>query len=128
MLNQTFMYQSEVVESRQKIARVQIRRLANIPIQPPPFRELPKTRWISDWSAGRRWSSAAADSGPGIHLPYMRYEQQQGAGLAAPKLVPMRRRAIASDTRRKPAGALSEAARQEIDFLLARIAAKDPRG
>lgn len=62
-----------------------------------------------------------------IHLPYMRYEHQQGVGLAARKYVMMRRGAIASDTQRKPAGVLTEAARREIDFLLARIAAKDPR-
>jgi 4-hydroxy-tetrahydrodipicolinate synthase len=39
----------------------------------------------------------------------------------------MRRGAIASDAQRKPASALSERARTEIDYLLARLAARDPR-
>jgi 4-hydroxy-tetrahydrodipicolinate synthase len=58
------------------------------------------------------------------HLPYLRYEQQQGIGLAVRKYVMMKRGAIASDAQRKPAGALSATARQEIDFLLARLEAR----
>jgi 4-hydroxy-tetrahydrodipicolinate synthase len=61
------------------------------------------------------------------HLPYIRYEQQQGVGLAARKYVMMRRGAIASDAQRRPGAALTPAARAEIDYLLARLAARDPR-
>jgi 4-hydroxy-tetrahydrodipicolinate synthase len=61
------------------------------------------------------------------HLPYLRYEQQQGVGLAVRKYVLMRRGAIASDAQRKPASALSPQARAEVDHLLARLAARDPR-
>ncbi|WP_029352943.1 dihydrodipicolinate synthase family protein [Bosea sp. 117] len=61
------------------------------------------------------------------HLPLIRYEQQQGVGLAVRKYVLMRRGVIASDAQRKPAGRLSETARAEIDYLLARLARKDPR-
>lgn len=42
MLNQTFMFETQVASSRQTIAKVEIHQLKNIPIQPPPFRELPK--------------------------------------------------------------------------------------
>lgn len=56
-----------------------------------------------------------------LHLPYLRYEQQQGVGLAARKYVMMKRGAIASDTQRKPGSALTAAARDEIDYLLARM-------
>lgn len=61
------------------------------------------------------------------HLPLIRYEQQQGVGLAVRKYVLMRRGVIASDAQRKPAGRLSETARAEIDYLLARLALKDRR-
>jgi 4-hydroxy-tetrahydrodipicolinate synthase len=61
------------------------------------------------------------------HLPLVRYEQQPGAGLAVRKYVMMRRGIIASDTLRKPGAALSAAARAEVDYLLARLARKDPR-
>ncbi len=61
------------------------------------------------------------------HLPLIRYEQQQGVGLAVRKYVLMRRGIIASDAQRKPAGRLSETARAEIDYLLARLALKDRR-
>ncbi|RWQ39892.1 MAG: hypothetical protein E5Y88_19300 [Mesorhizobium sp.] len=43
MLNQTFMYENAVVASRQKIANVEIHQLKNIPIEPPPLRDLPRT-------------------------------------------------------------------------------------
>jgi 4-hydroxy-tetrahydrodipicolinate synthase len=62
------------------------------------------------------------------HLPYLRYEQQQGIGLAVRKYVLMRRGAIASDAQRKPASRLSPQARAEVDYLLARLAARVPRG
>jgi len=61
------------------------------------------------------------------HLPLLRYEQQQGVGLAVRKYVLMRRGFIASDTQRKPAAALSAAARAEVDYLLARLALRDAR-
>ena len=61
------------------------------------------------------------------HLPLIRYEQQPGPGLAVRKYVMMRRGIIASDTLRKPAAALSAAARAEVDYLLSRLATKDAR-
>lgn len=61
------------------------------------------------------------------HLPLVRYEQQQGVGLAVRKYVLMRRGFIASDAQRKPAAALSAAARAEVDYLLARLAHHDAR-
>ncbi len=61
------------------------------------------------------------------HLPLIRYEQQPGPGLAVRKYVMMRRGIIASDTLRKPGAALTPAARAEVDYLLARLALKDPR-
>ena len=38
------------------------------------------------------------------HLPLVRYEQQQGVGLAMRKYVMMRRGILASDAQRKPGG------------------------
>jgi 4-hydroxy-tetrahydrodipicolinate synthase len=61
------------------------------------------------------------------HLPLIRYEQQPGVGLAVRKYVMMRRGIIACDALRKPGPALTPAARAEVDYLLARLAAKDPR-
>ncbi len=61
------------------------------------------------------------------HLPLVRYEQQQGVGLAVRKYVLMRCGWLASDSQRKPATALSATARQEIEFLLARLARSDAR-
>ncbi len=61
------------------------------------------------------------------HLPYLRYEHQQGVGLAVRKYVMMKRGAIASDAQRKPGSGLTATARQEIDFLLSRLALKDGR-
>ena len=62
------------------------------------------------------------------HLPYLRYEQQQGPlGLAVRKYVFRRRGILSSDAQRKPSMALSAQAKAEIDFLLARIACTDPR-
>ena len=60
------------------------------------------------------------------HLPLVRYEQQPGAGLAVRKYVLKRRGIIASDAQRKPGGALSAAARAEVDYLLARLARFEP--
>lgn len=61
------------------------------------------------------------------HLPMIRMEQQPGVGLAVRKYLLMRRGAIACDVQRKPGVALSEAGRAEIDYLLGRLARKDPR-
>src|SRR5579862_694238 len=61
------------------------------------------------------------------HLPLIRYEQQQGIGLAVRKYVLQKRGAIAHDTQRVPGGSLSAAARAEIDYLLGRLARHDPR-
>ena len=61
------------------------------------------------------------------HLPLLRYEQQQGLGLAVRKYVMMRRGLIASDAQRKPGSALSAAAKSEVEFLLARLARTDRR-
>ncbi|SMO80394.1 4-hydroxy-tetrahydrodipicolinate synthase [Paracoccus laeviglucosivorans] len=62
-----------------------------------------------------------------LHLPLIRYEQQPVVGLAVRKHVLMRRGIISSDTQRKPWPALSATAREEVDYLLSRIARKDPR-
>jgi 4-hydroxy-tetrahydrodipicolinate synthase len=61
------------------------------------------------------------------HLPLVRYEQQQGVGLAVRKYVLQKRGAIAHDAQRKPGAALSALARQEIDYLLSRVARHDAR-
>jgi 4-hydroxy-tetrahydrodipicolinate synthase len=61
------------------------------------------------------------------HLPLIRYEQQPGVGLAVRKYVLMRRGLLASDAQRKPASAMSSRAREEVDYLLARLARKDAR-
>jgi 4-hydroxy-tetrahydrodipicolinate synthase len=55
------------------------------------------------------------------HLPLIRYEQQPGVGLAVRKYILKKRGVIASDAQRKPASALSDAARAEVDYLLARV-------
>lgn len=61
------------------------------------------------------------------HLPLLRYEQQQGIGLAVRKYVLQKRGAIAHDVQRKPGGSLSATAKAEVDYLLARLARRDPR-
>ncbi|HMO28478.1 dihydrodipicolinate synthase family protein [Enterovirga sp.] len=61
------------------------------------------------------------------HLPLIRYEQQQGVGLAVRKYVLMRRGIIASDAQRKPGAALSAESRKEVDYLLSRLARFDRR-
>jgi 4-hydroxy-tetrahydrodipicolinate synthase len=55
------------------------------------------------------------------HLPLVRYEQQQGIGLAVRKYVLMKRGVLTSDAQRKPKGTLTETAKAEVDFLLSRI-------
>jgi 4-hydroxy-tetrahydrodipicolinate synthase len=61
------------------------------------------------------------------HLPLLRYEQQQGVGLAVRKYVMMRRGMIASDAQRKPGAALTATAKQEVEYLLGRLANVDSR-
>jgi 4-hydroxy-tetrahydrodipicolinate synthase len=61
------------------------------------------------------------------HLPLIRYEQQQGIGLAVRKYILRRRGLIASDAQRKPALALSAQARAEIEYLLSRLSRSDRR-
>jgi 4-hydroxy-tetrahydrodipicolinate synthase len=61
------------------------------------------------------------------HLPLLRYEHQQGVGLAVRKYVLQRRGVIASDTMRKPAPGLTDKAKAEVDYLLSRLARHDPR-
>jgi 4-hydroxy-tetrahydrodipicolinate synthase len=61
------------------------------------------------------------------HLPLLRYEQQQGVGLAVRKYVMMRRGMIASDAQRKPGSGLTAAAKAEVEYLLERVARVDPR-
>jgi 4-hydroxy-tetrahydrodipicolinate synthase len=62
------------------------------------------------------------------HLPYLRYEQQQGPlGLAVRKYVFQKRGIFASDAQRKPAASLSAQAKGEVDYLLSRIARVDLR-
>jgi 4-hydroxy-tetrahydrodipicolinate synthase len=61
------------------------------------------------------------------HLPLMRYEQQQGVGLAVRKYTLMRRGILASDAQRKPGASLTAAAKAEVEYLLQRLAKHDPR-
>jgi 4-hydroxy-tetrahydrodipicolinate synthase len=61
------------------------------------------------------------------HLPLIRYEQQQGVGLAVRKYVMMRRGILGSDAQRKPGSALTAAAKAEVDYLLSRLARTDAR-
>ncbi|MBY0339069.1 MAG: dihydrodipicolinate synthase family protein [Acetobacteraceae bacterium] len=61
------------------------------------------------------------------HLPLIRYELQPGVGLAVRKHVLMRRGIIASDAQRRPAAGLTAKARAEVEYLLARVARRDPR-
>ena len=75
-------------------------------------------------TAGRR--DAAHDLFD-AHLPLIRYEQQPGIGLAVRKYVLMSRGVIASETQRRPGVTLSKTAREEIDYLLRRLARHDER-
>ena len=86
---------------------------------PDMLADVVRLSWAGD-------SNAAHDLFDG-HLPLIRYEQQQGIGLAVRKYVLMRRGAIACDMQRKPAAGLSPRARAEVAFLLARLARRDGR-
>jgi 4-hydroxy-tetrahydrodipicolinate synthase len=75
-------------------------------------------------AAGRR--DAAHDLFD-AHLPLIRYEQQPSIGLAVRKYVLMNRGILASDAQRRPAATLSKTAREEIDYLVRRLAQRDER-
>lgn len=55
------------------------------------------------------------------HLPLVRYEQQQGVGLAVRKYVLQKRGAIASAAQRKPGPSLDAASIAEVERLIARM-------
>src|SRR6201993_311589 len=61
------------------------------------------------------------------HLPLIRYEQQQGIGLAVRKYVLQKRSAIAHDSQRAPGSSLTAKGRGEVDYLLSRLAKHDLR-
>jgi 4-hydroxy-tetrahydrodipicolinate synthase len=61
------------------------------------------------------------------HLPLIRYEHQQGVGLAVRKYTLKRRGIIASDAQRAPGSSLSAAAKAEVEYLLSRVARFDER-
>lgn len=61
------------------------------------------------------------------HLPLIRYEHQQGVGLAVRKWVLMKRGAIKHDAQRKPGSSMTAAARAEVEYLLQRLAKRDAR-
>ncbi len=61
------------------------------------------------------------------YLPLIRYEQQQGVGLAVRKYVLAKRGAIAQEAQRRPAAPLTATARGEVDFLLERLSRHDAR-
>jgi len=61
------------------------------------------------------------------HLPLIRYEQQPGTGLAVRKHVLTRRGLLAHDTQRAPGRSLTAREVTEVDYLLARLARRDPR-
>lgn len=61
------------------------------------------------------------------HLPLLRYEQQQGVGLAVRKYILKRRGLLTSDAMRTPCITLSSIARSEIDYLMERLARHDVR-
>lgn len=55
------------------------------------------------------------------HLPLVRYEQQQGVGLAVRKYVLQKRSAIASAAQRKPGANLDPASIAEVERLISRM-------
>jgi 4-hydroxy-tetrahydrodipicolinate synthase len=61
------------------------------------------------------------------HLPLIRYEQQQGVGLAVRKYVLRKRGAIAHACQRVPGISLTAIAKSEVDYLLSRLAQHDSR-
>jgi 4-hydroxy-tetrahydrodipicolinate synthase len=61
------------------------------------------------------------------HLPLLRYDHQPGVGLAVRKHVLVRRGVLSTATMRKPAPAFTPESRAEVDYLLERLAKRDPR-
>ncbi len=61
------------------------------------------------------------------HLPLIRYDQQPGVGLAVRKYVLKRRGVLSSAAMRKPASAFSPETRDDVEYLLARLARRDAR-
>lgn len=61
------------------------------------------------------------------HLPLIRYDQQPGVGLAVRKYMLVRRGILSSPAMRKPAPVFSRESRAEVDYLLNRLAQRDPR-
>jgi 4-hydroxy-tetrahydrodipicolinate synthase len=61
-----------------------------------------------------------------LHLPLIRYEHQPGLGLAVRKYVLARRGIIGSATLRAPGPKLTPETRAEVDWLLERLAQRDP--
>lgn len=61
------------------------------------------------------------------HLPLLRYEQQAVIGLAVRKYVLKRRGILASDAQRKPGSSITAAGKAEVEYLLGRLARRDPR-
>uniref|UniRef100_UPI000181D3A4 Dihydrodipicolinate synthase n=1 Tax=Rhodopseudomonas palustris TaxID=1076 RepID=UPI000181D3A4 len=56
------------------------------------------------------------------HLPLIRYEHQQGVGLSVRKYVLKKRGLLSSSAQRKPGASLTDTAREEVDYLLSRLA------
>lgn len=69
---------------------------------------------------------AAAQDAFDPHLPLIRYEHQPGLGLAVRKYVLLRRGIIGCAALRAPGPKLTPETRADVDFLLARLAERDP--
>jgi 4-hydroxy-tetrahydrodipicolinate synthase len=74
-------------------------------------------------AAGER---AAAHDLFDLHLPLIRYEHQPGLGLAVRKYVLARRGIIGTAALRAPGPKLTPETRAEVDWLLERLARRDP--
>ena len=61
------------------------------------------------------------------HLPLLRYDHQPAVGLAVRKYVLMRRGVLSTPAMRKPAPLLSAESKADVDYLLERLARRDPR-
>lgn len=79
---------------------------------------------VRDSRAGKRDASHDLFD---AHLPLIRYEHQPGIGLAVRKYLLMRRGILASDAQRKPGAGITATAKEEVEYLLRRVARVDPR-
>ena len=61
------------------------------------------------------------------HLPLLRYDHQPEVGLAVRKYVLQQRGVLSTAVMRKPAPAFTVETRADVDYLLARLARRDPR-